>query len=211
MTGMGGGRRKDLKGCLMFTFTAKRKIPTVEAGLFGWTASRLWPEDEPLLAGHLLRLGSEDRRIRFGHSVSDRFLENYANLALRPGSIVIGAFADGALRGIGEARPSFVDDDEMEAAFTVETGYKGRGMGAGLFDEMMQAISNSGRQRVVMACIRSNTRMIALASKHGASLLENSAYQTVDGGLTGTLGDEMVEDVLCLVLNLRNSPWHPGY
>jgi L-amino acid N-acyltransferase YncA len=47
----------------------------------------------------------------------------------------------------------------------VETGYKGRGMGAGLFDEMMQAISNSGRQRVVMACIRSNTRMIALASK----------------------------------------------
>ncbi len=191
----------------MFAFSAKRKIPGPETGHFGWTASRLWPEDEPVLAGHLLRLGSEDRRIRFGHSVSDRFLQNYANLALRPGCMVIGAFADGALRGIGEARPSVVDEDEMEAAFTVETGYKGRGMGAGLFDEMMQAICNSGRQRVVMACIRSNTRMIALARKHGASLLENSVYQSTDG----TLGDEMVEDVLCLVLNLRNTPWHPGY
>ncbi len=196
-----------MKGRQMFRFSAKRKIPIGASGHLGFTPSMLWPEDVAVLAGHLLRLSAEDRRIRFGHLVSDRFLENYADLALRPGCIVIGAFADGALRGIGEARPCVSDDDEMEAAFTVESGYKGRGMGAGLFDEMMRAISDSGRQRVVMACIRSNSRMIALASKHGAQLLENSAYQTVDGGLTGTLGDEMVEDVLCLVLDLRNTPW----
>ena len=191
----------------MFMFSAKRKIPQPGNGRSGWLAKRLWPDDEREVAEHLLRLSREDRRIRFGHAVSDRFLENYAGLLLRPDCIAIGAFADGALRGIGEARPTVVDDSEMEAAFTVETGYKGRGMGDGLFDEMMQAIGNSGRHRVVMACIRSNMRMISLASKHGALLLESGSLQFAGG----TLGDELVEDVLCLALNLRNTPWHAGY
>lgn len=191
----------------MFPFSAKRKIPAEGAVRGGFLARRLWTEDRAEAAAHFLRLSHEDRRIRFGHAVSDRFLQNYASLILRPDSIAIGAFADGSLRGIGEARPSAADDRDMEAAFTVETGYKGRGMGAGLFDEMMQAIANSGRRRVVMACIRSNTRMIALASKHGASLMEGSALPYPGG----TLGDEMVEEVLCLFLDLAATPWHAGY
>ena len=124
---------------------------------------------------------------------------------LRPGAIVHAALVDGVIRGAAEARPAFATEGEMEAAFTVETGFKGRGMGTALFDHLMRAIAATGHRHVVMAVIRSNTRMIALAQKHGATILDKPA------GVPDLIGDELVEDVLCLVLDLTHSPWTVAY
>ena len=189
----------------MYPFTARRKIPDLPDMRQEFSLRVLWAGDEADLAAHLLRLSDADRRIRFGHTVSDRFLQNYAELMLRPGAMVHAALVDGVIRGVAEARPAFATEGDMEAAFTVETGFKGRGMGTALFDQLMRSIASAGHRRVVMAVIRSNTRMIALAQKHGAILLEDQVHMPV------ALGDEMVEDVLCLILDLANSPWAAAY
>ncbi len=189
----------------MYPFSAKRKIPGPQDLGQEFTLRILWTGDEVELAAHLLRLSDADRRIRFGHTVSDRFLQNYAQLMLRPGSMVHAALVDGIIRGVAEARSAFATEGDMEAAFTVETGFKGRGMGTALFNHLMLAVAAAGHRRVVMAVIRSNSRMIALAQKHGAVLL--SDYGSVPAGI----GDELVEDVLCLILDLANSPWAGAY
>lgn len=189
----------------MFPFSAKRKIPEPQVLRQEFTLRTLYPGDETELSEHLVRLSDADRRIRFGHTVSDRFLHNYAQLMLRPGALVHAAMVDGMIRGVAEARPAFATEGDMEAAFTVETGFKGRGMGSALFDHLMRAIAAAGHRRVVMAVIRSNTRMIALAQKNGANLLGGPAQ------VPAPLADELVEDVLCLVLDLTNSPWASAY
>lgn len=179
----------------MYPFSAKRKIPTPQVSSGEFSLRTLWPADEADLAAHLKRLSDEDRRIRFGHTVSDRFLENYASLMLRPDSRVLAALVDGVIRGVAEARPAFVAEGDMEAAFLVETGYKGRGMGTALFKNLMRNLAAEGHRRVVMAVISSNVRMIALAQKHGATLMNETIPPTTP------LGEELVEDVLCLVLD----------
>src|SRR5262245_27933228 len=40
---------------------------------------RLWPTETDKFRDHLLRLDPESRRLRFAHSVSDAFIEEYAS------------------------------------------------------------------------------------------------------------------------------------
>src|SRR5512145_3088591 len=49
---------------------------------------RLWPTETDKFRDHLLRLDTESRRMRFAHSVSDAFIEDYAGRMTAYGSLV---------------------------------------------------------------------------------------------------------------------------
>jgi len=65
----------------------------------------LTPSEIPLLKEHLLRLDSDGRRQRFNGLTSERFVERYNTEYITDGTVVIGYFADGEMRGAAELHP----------------------------------------------------------------------------------------------------------
>ena len=59
---------------------------------------RLWPTETDKLRDHLLRLDEGSRRLRFAHSVSDAFIDDYASRMGELGSLVYGHIVDGKVR-----------------------------------------------------------------------------------------------------------------
>ncbi|KAA2236843.1 GNAT family N-acetyltransferase [Salinarimonas soli] len=140
---------------------------------------RLWPGDVALVRDHLLRLDPDSRRSRFTGAVSDAFLETYAERALLSDGLVLGYRAGDGLRGVAELQ--MVDETRAEAAFSVEAGYRRRGVGAALFRRILLGARNRGARTVHLRCLPHNRAMQALARRHGARLVFD--------------GDEMVGEV----------------
>jgi RimJ/RimL family protein N-acetyltransferase len=130
---------------------------------------RLWPGDLALVREHLLRLDADSRRSRFTGAVSDAFLEAHAERALLSGGLVLGYRVGDALRGVAELQ--MVDDARAEAAFSVETSYRRRGVGAALFRRILLGARNRGARTVHLRCLPHNRAMQALARRHGARLV----------------------------------------
>jgi RimJ/RimL family protein N-acetyltransferase len=146
----------------------------------------LWPADRRDFLEHLKRLDAQSRNDRFGGAISDMFVERYAENSFHHDDIVFGAYVDGALRGVGELRaimPSFGLDEsgKAEAAFSVETPYRRRGLGSGLLARVMRAAANRGVNRVQVYCLAHNTAMQALARKCESEL--RLEYDTLAGDL----------------------------
>ncbi len=131
---------------------------------------RLHAHEADLFLLHLQRLPGETRRLRFGNSVNDTFLERYAELALGPDSLVKGLFVGGELRGVAELRFLTGSRDEAEGAFSIEPEFQGHGHGDRLFGRLVAAARNRGVRRIFLTCLRENRRMQAIAAKHGADL-----------------------------------------
>ena len=132
---------------------------------------RLWPTETDKFRDHLLRLDKESRRLRFAHSVSDAFIEDYAGRMSELGSLVYGHLVDGKVRGAAELR-RLGDSwgDEAEAAFSVERAYQDNGVGGELMGRVVRAARNRRIRRLYLSCLAENARMQAIAKKHEAVL-----------------------------------------
>jgi GNAT superfamily N-acetyltransferase len=135
---------------------------------------RLWHTDMPAFRDHLLRLDPQSRHERFGGGMSDDFLVHYAESCFGKGDLVFGAFVEGWLRGAAELRSSEAIWSEMppfrrhihaEAAFSVESSIRRRGIGEQLFGRIERAASNHGVETIEIACMPDNVGMMRLASK----------------------------------------------
>ena len=95
----------------------------------------------------------------------------------------IGFFVDGILRGAGELRPVApgAHDASAEAAFSVEAGWRRRGIGTELMERIVQAARNRNANTLYMSCLARNEAMRNLAKKFAADL------QFDDDALTGKL------------------------
>ena len=132
---------------------------------------KLWPQEIERFRDHMLRLDLNARRMRFAHSVSDGFIEDYAGRVLDMGSIVYGYFLDGELRAAAELRKlGDAWGTEAEAAFSVEKDYQDRGVGTELMGRVIRAARNRGVRHLYMSCLAENTKMQAIARKHEADL-----------------------------------------
>lgn len=132
---------------------------------------KLWPQEIDRYRDHMLRLDLGARRMRFAHSVSDGFIEDYASRVLDMGSVVYGYFLDGELRAAAELRK--LGDSwgtEAEAAFSVEKDYQDKGIGTELMGRVIRAARNRGVRHLYMSCLAENTKMQAIARKHEADL-----------------------------------------
>jgi len=132
---------------------------------------RLWPIETDKFREHLLRLDAETRRMRFAHSVSDAFIQDYARRMTQYGSLVYGYLVDGKVRGAAELR-RLGDSwgDEAEAAFSVEQPWQDHGVGTELMGRVLRAARNRNIRRVYMSCLADNAKMQAIARKHAALL-----------------------------------------
>jgi GNAT superfamily N-acetyltransferase len=135
---------------------------------------RLWPSDAQAYRDHLLRLDPRSRHWRFGGGMSDDFLVHYAERCFGQGDLLYGAFVDGHLRGAAELRSNraiwseqapFGRHIEAEAAFSVESDYRRRGIGEKLFRRIERAASNHGVETIEIICLPDNIGMRALAQK----------------------------------------------
>lgn len=138
----------------------------------GGIIRRLRPVDTPHLIAHLLRLDEQGRRNRFQGLVSDRHVELHAARALAAPAIVFGFVApEGGIRGVGELHPEpGIGGPEGEAAFSVESGLRGHGLGTELFRHVLAAARELGLGRVVLHCLSSNLAMQALCQHVGATV-----------------------------------------
>jgi len=135
------------------------------------TIRRLWPTETDKFRDHLLRLDKDSRRLRFAHSVSDAFVEDYASRMAEYGSLVYGHVVDGKVRGAAELRR--LGDgwgEEAEAAFSVEKAYQDNGVGSDLMGRVVRAARNRRVRRLYMSCIAENAKMQVIAKKHEAVL-----------------------------------------
>jgi GNAT superfamily N-acetyltransferase len=135
---------------------------------------RLWPSDMEAFRDHLLRLDPRSRHERFGGGMSDDFVVRYAQNCFGRGDLLYGAFVDGHMCGAAELRSnhaiwseqaSFGRHIHAEAAFSVETPYRRRGIGEKLFRRIERAASNHGVETIEIVCLPDNTGMQRLAQK----------------------------------------------
>ena len=143
---------------------------------------KLWPPEALLFRDHLLRLDADSRHMRFGHGVSDHFIEVYAMRMSEPGSLAHAYVEDGVVRAAAELKPAgSVWSLEAEAAFSVESSHQNRGLGTELLGRVIRSARNRGIKHVTLNCIAENERMQAVAKKHDAGL------RVVHGEVTGEI------------------------
>lgn len=134
------------------------------------------------LEAHFLRLADEDRRLRFGGlSVKPQALAAYLRAIDWTRSVMIGAFVDGSLRGVGQiavakgsalaALPSlWPRADGAEFAVSVERDWQRRGLGRRLLAQAVVVARNRSIPALYMYCLPENERMRRLAARAGVRL-----------------------------------------
>ncbi len=132
---------------------------------------RLWKSDQPKLVDHFQRLDEETRRLRFGGTVSEGFVREYAEQILSNDSVTFGSFPDNELRGVAELR-GLLDSwpRSAEVALLVEPEWQDVGIGEALLNRLVAAAQNRGIKTLHMLCLRENMSMRNLAIKHNANL-----------------------------------------
>ncbi|HRK19829.1 MAG TPA: GNAT family N-acetyltransferase [Hyphomicrobiaceae bacterium] len=132
---------------------------------------KLWPTETDAFAAHLRRLDPESRRMRFAHSVSDAFIEDYAARMNDMGSIVYAYIVDSEVRAAAELRK--LGDrwgSEAEAAFSVEREFQDHGIGTELMGRVIRSARNRGINHLYMSCLAENSKMQSIARKYEADL-----------------------------------------
>jgi GNAT superfamily N-acetyltransferase len=131
------------------------------------TIKRLESCDGAEIEALVLALDAPSRLCRFGASVPDGWLVQYASRALRDSAFVAGAYLDDRLRGFTDVYETG-DTAVVEAAFLVERGWRGRGLGTALLAAARQWSEGSGRSTLRMLIAKENWPMRKLAEKAGA-------------------------------------------
>ncbi len=137
----------------------------------GGEIRKLWMTELDNYRDHLLRLDKDSRRLRFGMSVDDRFIAEYARRVNDMKSVVYGFFVDGEIRASAELRPLGAQSGgEAEAAFSVEADLQDTGIGTRLLGRVIRTARNHGIHRIYMNCLAENRKMQRVAKKYEAIL-----------------------------------------
>jgi GNAT superfamily N-acetyltransferase len=138
---------------------------------WGGVIRRLGRSDHDRLLRHFLRLGAEDRQLRFGGYVTDASVRAYCARLDPHRCVVLGCFVAGELRGVGELKPIGGSwPRAAELAVSVEEPFRGRGGGT----ELCRRLAIRARHRFVaelfMLCLLDNRRVQRIARKLGGAL-----------------------------------------
>lgn len=126
----------------------------------------LTPLELPRYRDHLLRLGVDDRRLRFGFPIpNERIVDFVDRLDLLDTRILVHSGPD--LEVIGAVQVSVASWDAVEFAFSVEAPYRGRGVATALFDRALLWARNRRIRRAYVQCLAENHAMRRIARKAG--------------------------------------------
>jgi GNAT superfamily N-acetyltransferase len=134
----------------------------------------------PALRDLLLRLGRDDRALRFGAAVGDAGIEAHCRRLGQagPGVQVIGAFEDRRLIAAAELWFSAGPPPRScEVAIAVDAPWRGKGIGGVLLGRAVLAARNRWVDRLHLSCLLENRRMQRLARRftHELRVRERSA------------------------------------
>ena len=116
-----------------------------------------------------MALGAEDRRLRFGISLSERALRAYVARINFERDAVFG-LADDALRLAGVAHLAR-SDGHAELGISVLAGHRGGGSGAALLARAHMHARNWGVRTLFMHCLAENAAIMHLARKQGMEVV----------------------------------------
>jgi GNAT superfamily N-acetyltransferase len=142
---------------------------------------KLYPWEWHELSAHLLRLGPEERRLRFCRQVDDAFIHAYCDRIDRPRTTVLGCFAGGTLRGVAELI-QIPQGWSAEVALSVERPFQRQGIGGRLLGQILVVARNRMVRNVHLISLRENEPLQHLARKFGAT---TETYLSSTEGLIG--------------------------
>tara|TARA_B100000965_G_scaffold117786_1_gene97213 strand:- start:825 stop:1532 length:708 start_codon:yes stop_codon:yes gene_type:complete len=127
---------------------------------------KLTAHDQALVEAHLQRLEPHDRHLRFWGGMTDQAIKDYCDRLDWSAAVLVGAFIDGELRGVGElVRIRLVPQIMAEVAFSVEGPWQNAGVGTELVRRILTIARNRCIDRVYMLCLSENKKMQKIASK----------------------------------------------
>ena len=157
---------------------------------------RLRASDNAALAAHFKRLDGEDRRLRFGSSISDEALDEYV---ARIDFDRDGLFAvrDAAQHPIAVIHVAFVGKN-AELGLSVLPGVRGKGLGSALFDRAITFLRNRGTHEVFVHCLSENAAMMHIARKRRMRIIpagpETDARLRLQPPTLQTVASEVIQD-----------------
>jgi len=117
------------------------------------------------LGRHLLALGDDDRRLRFGIALPDQAIRDYVARIDFERDAVFGVFDDDLQ--LAAAAHLARCDSHAELGVSVLPGWRGRGAGAALLARSHMHARNWGIRALFMHCLSENGAMMHLARKQG--------------------------------------------
>ena len=174
------------------------------------------------ILNHLLQLGAEDRRLRFGTQTPDEVIHHYVESLNFKRDAVFGVF-DHDLRLIGMAHLAYLPEIKGQAhaaEFGVSVLPEGRGQGLGTALLQRSAVHsrNSNIQTLYVHCLANNKAMMHLAQKAGMTVEyaygDADAYLKLPPANSGTIVEEATNEqwadfdyALKENLKLANQAW----
>ncbi len=125
-----------------------------------------------LLTEHFLALPAEDRRLRFGASLSAEAIAEYVDRIDFERDTVFGVFDDD-LSLIGVAHTAF-GEDFAELGISVLPAHRGRGAGRALFARAAAHVRNRSIANLLMHCLAENAAIMHIARKSGMHIVAAS-------------------------------------
>jgi RimJ/RimL family protein N-acetyltransferase len=158
------------------------------------------------IARHLLQLPAEDRRLRFGHAISDHAIGAYVQGIDFARDRVFGIHGE-ALQLVGVAHLALDQaDGAAELGLSVDPGCRGKGHGYALLKRALLHAANIGCRVLFMHCLAENAIMMHLARKAGLLLVleggEADGRLRLDRRKHGSALLEAVADQVALIDNL---------
>jgi GNAT superfamily N-acetyltransferase len=121
------------------------------------------------LTAHFLALSADDRRLRFGASISAERIAAYVAEIDFGRDAVFGVFDD-ELALVGVAHVAFLDD-AAELGISVLPEHRGRGAGRALFARAAEHARNRFVPRLFMHCLAENAAIMHIARTSGMELV----------------------------------------
>ena len=127
-------------------------------------ARKLTVLDKQKIVYHLQSLQGEDRRLRFGGTVSDTYIQQYVENSFDTNYKWFGVdHIDGSLIAACHAA---VTKDQAELGCSVNPEYRNQGLAQSMFERAVTWIRTKGITTVFMHCLTENRAMRHIASKN---------------------------------------------
>lgn len=118
---------------------------------------------------HLLRLGANDRRLRFGTPASDARIEAFAD-GIDLHQTCVLAQLDANLDVMGAVQISLLSRRAVELAFSVDPAYRRAGLGTEMMNRALLWSRNRRRSNAHVHCLAENIAMRRLVAAAGMEM-----------------------------------------
>ena len=172
---------------------------------------RLGEPDRARLGAHFLALTPEDRRLRFGSTVSEGAIEDYV-ARIDFSRDCVFAVHDDDLRPVAVVHVALAGAT-AELGLSVLPGWRGRGNGDALLKRAVVWLRNRSVLSVYVHCIAENAAMMRLARKNGMRIVysgaESDGRLELEAATANSFVAEWMEDQRGLAWQTlrRNARW----